>query len=68
MQNRKEEAVYVLSKIYDFARLEDEVGFLTAQSEQESQEMKEVKYRDVFKYKEIRLAFLAGAGLQVIIN
>ena len=67
MQDRKNEAVTVLSKIYDLARLEDEVDFLTAQSEQEQEKRNDVKLCDVFKSKEIRLAFLAGAGLQVII-
>jgi len=64
-QNREEEAITVLAKIYDFARLEDEVNLLTAQSERDHQRRDNVRYRDVFKSKEIRLAFLAGAGLQV---
>lgn len=68
MQDRKNEAVNVLSKIYDFARLEDEVEFLTIQSQQDHQKMNDIKYWDVFKFKEVRLAFLAGAGLQVINN
>ncbi|XP_027364839.1 inositol transporter 1-like [Abrus precatorius] len=64
IKNRKNEAVDVLSKIYDFARLEDEVDFLTSQSEQERQRRKNIRFGDVFKSKEIRLAFLVGAGLQ----
>ncbi|AES63093.1 sugar porter (SP) family MFS transporter [Medicago truncatula] len=48
INNRENEAIIVLGKIYDFDRLEDEVALLTAQSEQD----------------QIRLAFLAGAGLQ----
>ena len=68
LQNRKNEAVDVLSKIYDFARLEDEVDFLTAQSEQERQKRNNIKLTDVFKSKEIRIAFLVGAGLQVANN
>lgn len=68
MQNRKNEAVVVLTKIYDYARLEDEVDFLTAQYEQESQKRNDIKYWDVFKSKEIRLAFLVGGGLQVVNN
>jgi len=56
----------VLSKIYDVARLEDEVDFLTAQSEQERQRRSNIKFWDVFKSKEIRLAFLVGGGLLVI--
>jgi SP family myo-inositol transporter-like MFS transporter 13 len=55
----------VLGKIYDFDRLEDEVALLTAQSEQDRQKRDDVSYAHVFKSKEIRLAFLAGAGLQV---
>ncbi|KAK7310321.1 hypothetical protein RJT34_07767 [Clitoria ternatea] len=61
MKNRNNEAVDVISKIYDFGRLEDEVDFLTTQ---ERQKMKNIKLGDVFKSKEIRLAFLVGAGLQ----
>ncbi|KAK7374965.1 hypothetical protein VNO80_08408 [Phaseolus coccineus] len=63
IKNRKNEAVDVLSKIYDVARLEDEVDFLTAQSEQERQRRSNIKFWDVFKSKEIRLAFVVGAGL-----
>lgn len=66
VQNRKNEAVDVLSKIYDVARLEDEVDFLTAQSEQDRQKRSNVRFTDVFKSKEIRLAFLVGGGLLVI--
>jgi len=55
----------VLAKIYDFARLEDEVNLLTTQSEKDCQRRDGIRYWDVFKSKEIRLAFLAGAGLQV---
>ncbi|OMO97701.1 Sugar/inositol transporter [Corchorus olitorius] len=64
MKNDEAEAVYVLSKIYDLARLEDEIDHLSASLEQERQNQHTVKYMDVFKSKEIRLAFLAGAGLQ----
>ncbi|KAK7304280.1 hypothetical protein VNO77_45147 [Canavalia gladiata] len=63
VKNRKNEAVDVLSKIYDFARLEDEVDFLTAQSEQDRQKRSNVKFWNVFKSKEIRLAFIVGGGL-----
>ncbi|KAJ1385836.1 Sugar/inositol transporter [Sesbania bispinosa] len=62
--NRKNEAITVLAKIYDFARLEDEVASLTIQSEQDSQKRDDIRFWDVFKSKEIRLAFLAGGGLQ----
>ena len=65
MQNEKAKAIAVLSKIYDIARLEDEVHHLSAALEEERQRKRTVRYLDVFKTKEIRLAFLAGAGLQV---
>ncbi|KAG4984758.1 hypothetical protein JHK87_029507 [Glycine soja] len=62
IKNRKNEAVHVLSKIYyDPARFHDEVDFLTTQSAQERQS---IKFGDVFRSKEIKLAFLVGAGLQ----
>lgn len=64
INNRENEAIIVLGKIYDFDRLEDEVALLTAQSEQDRQKRADVRYGHVFKSKEIRLAFLAGAGLQ----
>ncbi|KAK7272823.1 hypothetical protein RIF29_13863 [Crotalaria pallida] len=63
IKNRKNEAVDVISKIYDLARLEDEIDFLTAESEQERQRRNNVKMLDVFKSKEIFLAFLVGGGL-----
>lgn len=66
IKNRKNEAVHVLSNIYDFARLEDEVDFLTTQSDQERQRRNSIKFGDVFKSKEIKLALLVGAGLQVL--
>lgn len=65
MQNRRNEAVSVLTKIYNYERLEDEVDYLTNLAEQESQKRKQIKYTDVFKSKEIRAAFFVGAGLQV---
>lgn len=55
----------MLSKIYDFPRLEDEIDYLSSQLEEEKLKKTNVSYMDVFKSKEIRLAFLAGAGLQV---
>lgn len=65
VQSDKEKAILVLSKIYDIARLEDEIDHLSAAAEEELRKKKTVRYLDVFKSKEIRLAFLAGAGLQV---
>nr|KJB71889.1 hypothetical protein B456_011G145900 [Gossypium raimondii] len=64
VQNEKDKAIAVLSKIYDIARLEDEVDHLSAALEEEQQRKHTVRYLDVFRTKEIRLAFLAGAGLQ----
>ncbi|GLT34226.1 hypothetical protein SLA2020_087520 [Shorea laevis] len=62
MKDDKNKAISVLSRIYDLARLEDEVEHLTAALEEESQKSV-IRYSDVFKIKEIRIAFLAGAGL-----
>lgn len=67
VQNRKDEAVSVLSKIYDLERLEDEVDYYCAQLEEELEKQSNVRYLDVFRKKEIRLAFLSGAGLQVYV-
>ncbi|KAL5543244.1 hypothetical protein UlMin_010954 [Ulmus minor] len=64
MKDKKSEAIAVLSKIYDIARLEDEIDYLSSQLEEERQKKRDVRYLDVFKTKEIRLAFIAGAGLQ----
>ncbi|MBA0749371.1 hypothetical protein Gogos_003314 [Gossypium gossypioides] len=65
MKNEKDKAIAVLSKIYDIARLEDEVDHLSAALEEEQQRKRTVRYLDVFRTKELRLAFLAGAGLQM---
>ncbi|KAL0547364.1 hypothetical protein IC582_017294 [Cucumis melo] len=64
MKDEKSKAIAVLSKIYDFPRLEDEIDYLSSQLEEEKLKKTNVSYMDVFKSKEIRLAFLAGAGLQ----
>lgn len=64
-QNKKDEAVTVLTKIYILDRLEDEIEHLSTALEEERLKKNSVRYLDVFKSKEIRLAFLAGAGLQV---
>lgn len=65
MKNRKAEAIQVLTRIYDISRLEDEVDHLSAAEEEEQQRKGKVSYLDVFRSKEMRLAFFAGAGLQV---
>lgn len=64
MKKRKSEAIVVLSKIYDPLRLEEEIDQLSVALEEERQRKTSVSYWDVVKKKEIRLAFLAGAGLQ----
>ncbi|CAL5210351.1 unnamed protein product [Lathyrus oleraceus] len=64
INSRENDAVIVLGKIYGFDRLEDEVALLTAQSQQDRRKRDNVGLWHVFKSKEIRLAFLAGAGLQ----
>ncbi|KAM7256503.1 hypothetical protein ACFE04_012244 [Oxalis oulophora] len=64
MKNEQTKAIDVLAKIYDLDRLEDEIQNLSSALEEEQQRKSTVRYMDVFKTKEIRLAFLAGAGLQ----
>ncbi|XP_038989657.1 inositol transporter 1 isoform X2 [Phoenix dactylifera] len=64
LNNEKAKAVAVLAKIYDSDRLEEEIDQLAAASDDEFQSEKSVSYFDVFKSKELRLAFFAGAGLQ----
>ncbi|CAN1189793.1 Inositol transporter 1 [Linum perenne] len=61
IKNDETKAIAVLARIYDIDRLEDEIEHLSASSRKEEDR---VTYFDVFKTKEIRLAFLAGAGLQ----
>lgn len=63
MKNKQTKAITTLSKIYDLARLEDEVDHLTEALEEERQKKNTIRYLDVFRNKEIRLAFFAGAGL-----
>lgn len=65
-QKEKTEAISVLAKIYDSSRLEKEIEELASALEEERQRTNAVSYWDVFRVKEIRLAFLAGAGLQVL--
>ncbi|KAK1294425.1 Inositol transporter 1 [Acorus calamus] len=64
LKKDKSEAVSVLAKIYDPDRLEEEIDLLSIAYEGGIQSKHGARYRDVFKSKEIRLAFLAGAGLQ----
>lgn len=64
MKRSRSDAIVVLSKIYDPFRLEEELDQLAAALEEERQRLNAISYWDVFRIKEIRLAFLAGAGLQ----
>ncbi|KAI3697043.1 hypothetical protein L6452_29759 [Arctium lappa] len=64
MKRSRSDAIVVLSKIYDPFRLEEELNQLSAALEEERERRNAVSYWDVFRIKEIRLAFLAGAGLQ----
>ncbi|CAI9117286.1 OLC1v1018647C1 [Oldenlandia corymbosa var. corymbosa] len=64
LKKDKSEAISVLSKIYGPQRLEDEIDQLATTLVEESQRKSSVHFWDVFKSKEMRLAFLAGAGLQ----
>lgn len=66
MQKDKSEAAAVLAKIYDPYRLEEEIDQLATALEEERLRKQGVSYLDVFRKKEIRLAFFAGAGLQVL--
>ncbi|KAJ0977174.1 hypothetical protein J5N97_012648 [Dioscorea zingiberensis] len=64
LKNEKEKAVAVLAKIYDPDRLEEEKELLSVASDENVESKNSVRYLDVFKSKEMRLAFFAGAGLQ----
>ncbi|KAL0340547.1 UNVERIFIED_CONTAM: Inositol transporter 1 [Sesamum radiatum] len=64
LKKDKSEAIVVLSKIYDPYRLEEEIDQLATALVEEQQRKTHVSYSDVFRVKELRLAFLAGAGLQ----
>ncbi|KAL0403701.1 UNVERIFIED_CONTAM: Inositol transporter 1 [Sesamum radiatum] len=64
LKKDKSEAIVVLSKIYDPYRLEEEIDQLATALVEEQQRETHVRYSDVFRVKELRLAFLAGAGLQ----
>ncbi|URE23441.1 Sugar transporter [Musa troglodytarum] len=64
LKNEKPQAVAVLAKIYGSDRLEEEIDLLAVASEEAFHSKNNVRYLDVFKSKEMRLAFLAGAGLQ----
>lgn len=65
MKNEKAKAIAVLAKIYDPARLKEEKDLLSVASVEDLEFENSVIYSDVFKSKEIRLAFFTGAGLQL---
>ncbi|CAL9777809.1 unnamed protein product [Musa acuminata subsp. burmannicoides] len=64
LKNEKPQAIAVLAKIYGSDRLGEEIDILAVASEEAFRSKNNVRYLDVFKSKEMRLAFLAGAGLQ----
>lgn len=64
LKNEKSEAISVLEKIYDFEHLQQEIDHLSASLEDDYSRNTSISYLDVFRIKEIRLAFFAGAGLQ----
>ena len=64
-QDEKAKAIAVLEQIYDSDRLEEEVDLLASSSMHEFQSNCTGSYLDIFRSKELRLAFYAGAGLQV---
>lgn len=63
-KDEKAKAIAVLERIYESDRLEEEVELLATSSMHEFQSNNTGSYLDVFKSKELRLAFFAGAGLQ----
>uniref|UniRef100_A0A7C9AMC8 Major facilitator superfamily (MFS) profile domain-containing protein n=2 Tax=Opuntia streptacantha TaxID=393608 RepID=A0A7C9AMC8_OPUST len=64
LKKEKAKAAEVLSNIYDPFRLEDELDLLAAAAEEERKK-RAVHISDVFRRKELRLAFIAGGGLLV---
>jgi len=64
-KDEKAKAIAVLEQIYDADRLEEEVDLLASASMHEFQSNCTGSYLDIFRLKELRLAFFAGAGLQV---
>ncbi|KAI4963939.1 hypothetical protein ZWY2020_008648 [Hordeum vulgare] len=63
-KDEKAKAIAVLEQIYDSGRLEEEVDLLASASMHEFQSNCTGSYLDIFRLKELRLAFFAGAGLQ----
>uniref|UniRef100_A0ACD5V3Y7 Uncharacterized protein n=1 Tax=Avena sativa TaxID=4498 RepID=A0ACD5V3Y7_AVESA len=63
-KDEKAKAIAVLEQIYESGRLEEEVDLLASASMHEFQSNCTGSYLDIFRSKELRLAFCAGAGLQ----
>ncbi|KAM0877963.1 hypothetical protein ACQ4PT_035156 [Festuca glaucescens] len=63
-KDEKAKAIAVLEQIYDSDRLDEEVELLASSSMHEFQSNCTGSYLDIFRSKELRLAFCAGAGLQ----
>ncbi|XP_047066066.1 inositol transporter 1 [Lolium rigidum] len=63
-KDEKAKAIAVLEQIYDSDRLDEEVDLLASSSMHEFQSNCTGSYLDIFRSKELRLAFCAGAGLQ----
>lgn len=65
MQDEKTKAINVLEKIYDPDRLQEELDSLSAAADDQHNSSRSIGYLDIFKIKEIRVAFFTGASLQV---
>ncbi|GJU69399.1 hypothetical protein Tco_1255658 [Tanacetum coccineum] len=68
MYRSSSEAIAILSKIYDPYQLKDELDQLSVALEEKRISMSSVRYQEVFRNKKITLAFVAGAGVQVLQN
>ncbi|GKA53829.1 hypothetical protein Tco_0747144 [Tanacetum coccineum] len=62
------EAIAILSKIYDPYQLKDELDQLSVALEEKRISMSSVRYQEVFRNKEITLAFVAGGGALSLIQ
>jgi len=64
LKDEKTKAINVLEKIYDPDRLQEELDSLSAAADDQHNSSKSIGYLDIFKIKEIRIAFFTGASLQ----
>ncbi|GJT75543.1 chaperone protein DnaJ 10 [Tanacetum coccineum] len=62
------QAIAILSKIYDPYQLKDELDQLSVALEEKRISMSSVRYQEVFRNKEITLAFVAGGGALSLIQ